>query len=49
MVHVKELFTTLDDDANGNLERDEWADWSETIRRLLVQYFKEIEPAMGDY
>jgi hypothetical protein len=49
IVHVKELFSSLDDSNDGVLDRDEWADWSETLRRLLVLYFKEVEPKMADY
>lgn len=43
------MFEYLDENGDGILQREEWADWSETIRRLLVAYFKEFEPNMENY
>jgi Ca2+-binding EF-hand superfamily protein len=48
-IHVKEIFLYLDENGDGVLDRDEWHDWSETIRKLLFLYFKELEPSMLYY
>lgn len=48
-IHVKEIFYYLDEEGNGIIERDEWADWSETFRKLLVLHFRELVPEMEDY
>ncbi|CAD8084761.1 unnamed protein product [Paramecium sonneborni] len=41
MVHVREIFEYMDEDGDGILLRNEWADFSETFRKLLSGYFNQ--------
>lgn len=35
VIHIKELYYYLDENGDSVIEREEWHDWSETIRKLL--------------
>lgn len=40
VIHVKEIYLYLDEDGDGIIDREEWRDWSETIRKLLIKNFR---------